>query len=58
MVKKNIGVVLVIEEGVLKGILSERDYALKSSFKDKASKDTLVHEIMDKEIITIKPNDK
>jgi CBS domain-containing protein len=58
MGEKNIGVVLVIEEGALKGILSERDYARKVVLKDKASKDTLVHEIMDKEIITIKLNDK
>jgi hypothetical protein len=33
--RKNIGVVLIIEDDVLKGILSERDYAEKF-FKDKA----------------------
>jgi CBS domain-containing protein len=58
MGEKNIGVVLVIEDGVLKGILSERDYARKVVLKDKASKDTFVHEIMDTELITIKLTDK
>ena len=58
MGEKNIGVVLIIEEGVLKGILSERDYARKVVLKNKASKETFVHEIMDKELITIKLTDK
>ena len=58
MGEKNIGVVLIIEDGVLKGILSERDYARKVVLKDKASKDTFVHEIMDRELITIRLTDK
>ena len=58
MGEKNIGVVLIIEDGVLKGILSERDYARKVVLKDKSSKDTFVHEIMDTELITIAPTDK
>jgi CBS domain-containing protein len=58
MGEKNIGVVLIIEEDILKGILSERDYARKVVLKDKASKETFVHEIMDKELITITPSDK
>lgn len=58
MGEKNIGAVLIIEEGVLKGILSERDYARKVVLKNKASKETFVHEIMDTELITIKLTDK
>lgn len=58
MGEKNIGVVLIIEDDVLKGILSERDYARKVVLMDKASKETFVHEIMDKELITITPSDK
>lgn len=57
MGEKNIGAVLVIEEGVLKGILSERDYARKIALKDKSSKDTLVAEIMEKKVITVNPSD-
>lgn len=57
MGEKNIGSVLIIEDFVLKGILSERDYARKIVLKDKASKDTLVKEIMDTDLITVKPTD-
>jgi CBS domain-containing protein len=57
MGEKNIGAVLVIEDSVLKGVLSERDYARKIVLKDKASKETLVHEIMATNIITVKPSD-
>lgn len=57
MGEKNIGAVLVIEDSVLKGVLSERDYARKIVLKDKASKETLVHEIMATDVITVKPTD-
>jgi CBS domain-containing protein len=57
MSEKNIGAILVIEDTVLKGILSERDYARKIVLKDKSSKDTLVKEIMVGEVICIKPSD-
>jgi CBS domain-containing protein len=57
MGERNVGAVLVIEDDDLKGILSERDYARKIVLKNKASKDTFVHEIMDKEIISVKPTD-
>lgn len=57
MGEKNIGAVLVIEETVLKGILSERDYARKIVLKDKSSKETLVSEIMEVEVVTVKPTD-
>ncbi len=57
MSEKNIGAILVIEDTILKGILSERDYARKIVLKDKSSKDALVKEIMVSEVITIKPSD-
>ena len=46
MSEKNIGAILVIEDTVLKGILSERDYARKIVLKDKSSKDALVISIL------------
>jgi CBS domain-containing protein len=55
--EKNIGAVLIIEDDVLKGILSERDYARKIVLKDKSSKKTLVHEIMEKDLITVSLSD-
>lgn len=58
MGEKNIGSVLIIEDAILKGILSERDYARKIVLKDKLSKKTLVNEIMDTELVTVKLSDK
>ena len=57
MGKMNIGAVLIIEDDVLKGVLSERDYARKIVLKDKSSKKTHVNEIMEKEVFTVKPSD-
>jgi hypothetical protein len=37
MGEKNVGAVLIIEENVLEGVLSERDYARKIVLKDKSS---------------------
>lgn len=53
MAEKNIGALMVIEEGKLKGIFSERDYARKIILKGKASHDTLVDEIMTANVITV-----
>ena len=57
MGEKNIGAILVIDGVELKGILSERDYARKIVLKDKSSKETLVSEIMESNVFTIKPSD-
>ena len=57
MGEKNIGAVLIIEDNVLKGVFSERDYARKIVLKDKSSKKTHVSEIMEKEVFTVKPSD-
>ena len=57
MSEKNIGAILIIENAVLMGILSERDYARKIALKAKSSKKTLVNESMVKEVVTVKPSD-
>ncbi|WP_035669826.1 CBS domain-containing protein [Flavobacterium sp. 83] len=57
MSEKNIGAILIIEEGILKGVLSERDYARKIVLKAKSSKKALVHEIMEANVVTVKPSD-
>lgn len=57
MSDKNIGAILVVEDDVLKGILSERDYARKVVLRDKSSRETLVHEIMDLDFPVVKPTD-
>ncbi len=56
--EKNIGAMLVMDDGKLTGILSERDYARKIILKGKASHDTLVSEIMTENPFTIQPGDK
>lgn len=57
MGEKNVGAVLIIEDNVLKGILTERDYARKIILKNKSSKETAVHEIMETDVVTVKPSD-
>mgnify|MGYP003409333543 FL=1 len=49
----NIGAVLVVDSEKLIGILSERDYARKIILKNKKSKETLVSEIMESDLITV-----
>jgi CBS domain-containing protein len=55
MAERNIGAVIVLAEGRLEGILSERDYARKVVLLGKASKETPVREIMTTEVVTIDP---
>lgn len=57
MGEKNVGALLIIEENTLKGVISERDYARKIALKNKSSRETFVHEIMDWEVVTVKPTD-
>ncbi|MCM0664797.1 MULTISPECIES: CBS domain-containing protein [Flavobacterium] len=57
MGEKNIGAILVMDDNILKGILSERDYARKIVLKDKSSKETFVHEIMESHVFTVKLSD-
>ncbi len=55
MAEKNIGAVLVVDEGQLTGIFSERDYARKVILKDRSSGDTRISEVMTSKVITIEP---
>lgn len=55
MAEKEIGAVIVIEDGHLVGIFSERDYARKVVLQGKASKDTPVREIMTEKVVCVRP---
>ena len=53
MADKNIGAVVVLNDGKLCGIISERDYARKVGLKGKFSKEIPVNEIMSSNFASI-----
>ena len=53
MCEKNVGGLLIVENGKLVGIFTERDYARKLILKGKSSKNTPISELMTTNLVTV-----
>jgi CBS domain-containing protein len=52
----NVGALVVVENGRVSGIITERDYLRKVALKGRSSKTTLVQEIMASRVTYVKPD--
>jgi CBS domain-containing protein len=57
MATRHVGALLVMKEGSLIGIISERDYARKVILKNRSSHDTPVGDIMTSPAVSVTPED-
>jgi len=57
MMEKNISALLIVDDGRLTGIFTERDYARKIALQGRSSKDTTIADVMTKDPLTITLND-
>ncbi|MFP4207483.1 MAG: CBS domain-containing protein [Wenzhouxiangella sp.] len=55
MARYRVGAMLVMENGEMKGMFSERDYARKVILADKSSRETRVADVMTAPLVTIDP---
>jgi CBS domain-containing protein len=55
MSKSNVGALLVTEDEKIAGIFTERDYARQGELKGRLAKDTLVREMMSRDLVMVNP---
>ena len=56
MAERDVGALIVMEDGNVVGIFSERDYARKIILAGKASRDTAVSEVMTSRVVCARPD--
>ena len=58
MSSKELGALVVLEDGQICGLVSERDYARKVILLGRASRDTQIADIMTRQVQTVRPDQK
>lgn len=53
MANRRIGAVLVVEQGIVIGIFTERDYIMRVEVEGRAAKETLLREVMTDKMYTV-----
>lgn len=56
MAQMNIGALVVVSQGQVVGVATERDYARKVALRDRGSRDTPMRDIMTREVKSVTPH--
>jgi CBS domain-containing protein len=56
MAEHDIGALVVVKDGTVVGIFSERDYARKVVLQGKSARDTLVRDVMSSQVVCVRPS--
>ncbi len=56
LAEREVGALMVMDQGKLIGVLSERDYTRKVALQGKSSKDTKVSDIMTRNVFVVAPD--